>query len=96
MWFDNLAIPNDAPHVEEAYAFINFLLKPEVAARNSNMIAYANGNLASQKYMSKAVLDDPGVYPGPELMKKLYTINARDARTQRIINRLWTRIKTGR
>ncbi len=95
MWFDNLAIPNDAPHVEEAHAFINFLLRPEVAAENSNRIAYANGNLASQKYIAKEVLDDPGVYPDAALMKKLYTINARDARTQRIINRLWTRIKTG-
>jgi putrescine transport system substrate-binding protein len=96
MWFDNLAIPNDAPHVEEAHAFINFLLRPQVAARNSNRIAYANGNLASQKYISKEVLGDPGVYPDAALMKKLYTINARDARTQRIINRLWMRIKTGR
>ncbi|HET7847820.1 MAG TPA: polyamine ABC transporter substrate-binding protein [Pseudolabrys sp.] len=96
MWFDNLAIPNDAPHVEEAHAFINFLLKPEVAARNSSRIAYANGNFASQKYIAKEVLDDPGIYPDAALMEKLYTINARDARTQRVINRLWTRIKTGR
>ncbi|MGB7260073.1 MAG: polyamine ABC transporter substrate-binding protein [Pseudolabrys sp.] len=96
MWFDNLAIPNDAPHVAEAHAFINFLLEPEVAAKNSNMIAYANGNLASQKFIDKAVLDDPGVYPDAAVMSKLYTINARDAKTQRLMNRLWTRIKTGR
>ena len=96
MWFDNLAIPSDAPHAAEAHAFINFLLKPEVAAKNSNMIAYANGNLASQKFIDKAVLGDPGVYPGAATMAKLYTINARDAKTQRLMNRLWTRIKTGR
>jgi len=95
MWFDNLAIPSDAPHVDEAHAFINYLLKPEVAAKNSNMVAYANGNLASQKYISKEILGDPGVYPGAATMAKLYTINARDARTQRLVNRLWTRIKTG-
>jgi len=95
MWFDNLAIPSDAPHVDEAHAFINYLLKPKVAAENSNIIAYANGNLASQKYVSKDVLDDPGVYPAAAVMDKLYTINARDAKTQRIVNRLWTRIKTG-
>lgn len=96
MWFDNLAIPSDAPHAAEAHAFINFLLKPEVAAKNSNMIAYANGNLASQKFIDKTVLGDPGVYPGDATMAKLYTINARDAKTQRLMNRLWTRIKTGR
>jgi len=95
MWFDNLAIPSDAPHVDEAHAFINFLLKPEVAAKNSDMVSYANGNIASQKYMSKEVLDDRSVYPDAAMMAKLYTINARDAKTQRIVNRLWTRIKTG-
>jgi len=96
MWFDNLAIPSDAPHVAEAHAFINFLLKPDVAAKNSNMIAYANGNLASQKFIDKTVLGDPGVYPDAATMSKLYTINARDAKSQRLMNRLWTRIKTGR
>jgi putrescine transport system substrate-binding protein len=96
MWFDNLAIPKDAPHPDEAHAFINFLLKPQVAAQNSNYVAYANGNLASQKYIDKAVLNDPGVYPSAETLDKLYTIHARGPRDQRLLNRLWTRIKTGR
>ncbi len=96
MWFDNLAIPKDAPHPDAAHAFINFLLKPKVAAQNSNFVAYANGNLASQRFIDKAVLDDPGVYPPPATMDKLYTIKARGPREQRTINRLWTRIKTGR
>jgi len=96
MWFDNLAIPKDAPHVAEAYAFINYLLKPEVAAKNSNLVSYANGNLPSQKFVDKAVLDDPGVYPDAATMQRLYTVGARDQKTQRLTNRLWTRIKTGR
>jgi putrescine transport system substrate-binding protein len=95
MWFDNLAIPKDAPHPAEAHAFIDFLLRPKVAARNSNFVAYANGNLASQKFVDKAVLDDPGVYPDAATMSKLYTIDARGPREQRRINRVWTRIKTG-
>jgi putrescine transport system substrate-binding protein len=96
MFFDNLAIPKDAVHVAEAHAFIDFLLKPEVAAKNSNLVAYANGNLASQKFVDKAVLDDPGVYPDADTMKRLYTVSARDQKSQRVLNRLWTRIKTGR
>ncbi len=96
MWFDNLAIPKDAKNVAEAHAFINFLLKPDVAARNSNFIAYANGNLASQKSIDRAVLGDKSVYPDAATMAKLYTISAHDAKTQRVINRLWTKIKTGR
>lgn len=96
MWFDNLAIPKDAPHPEAAYAFINFMLDPQVAAKNSNMVAYANGNLASQKFIDKKVLYDPGIYPDAATMAKLYTVRARGPRAQRLINRIWTRVKTGR
>ncbi len=95
MWFDNLAIPKDAPHTAEAYAFIDYLLRPEVAAKNSNMVSYANGNLASQKFVDKAILDDKSVYPDAATMAKLYTVGARDQRAQRLINRLWTKVKTG-
>jgi putrescine transport system substrate-binding protein len=96
MFFDNLAIPKDAGHVAEAYAFIDYLLRPEVAAKNSNLVAYANGNLASQKFIDKAVIDDKSVYPDAETMSKLYTVSARDQKSQRFVNRLWTKIKTGR
>jgi len=96
LWFDNLAIPKDAPDAVEAHALIDYLLKPEVAAKNSNFVAYANGNLASQKFIDKAILDDRGIYPDVATMAKLYTITAHDQKTQRLINRLWVRIKTGR
>ncbi len=95
LWFDNLAIPNDAPDVDAAHALINYLLKPEVAARNSTFISYANGNLASQKFIDRSILDDRTVYPDAATMAKLYTIVAHDQKTQRLVNRLWTRIKTG-
>jgi putrescine transport system substrate-binding protein len=96
MWFDNIAIPKDAAHVAEAYAFINFLLKPEVAAKNSNLVSYANGNLASQRFIDKAVLDDKSVYPDAATMAHLYIVSARDQKAQRVINRLWTKVKTGK
>lgn len=96
MWFDSFAIPKDAKNVEEAHEFINFMLRPEIAARNSNFVAYANGNLASQKLIDREILGDPNVYPDEATMKNLYTIVAHDPKTTRTINRLWTRIKTGR
>jgi putrescine transport system substrate-binding protein len=96
LWFDNLAIPRDAKNVAEAHEFINFLQTPEIAARNSNFISYANGNLASQKFIDKSVLEDRTIYPDEAMMKKLYTVNAHDAATTRVINRIWTRVKTGR
>ena len=76
MLFDNFAIPKDAKNVEEAHIFINYMLRPEVAAKNSNFVAYANGNLASQKLIDKAVLNDPTIYPDAATMKDLYTISA--------------------
>jgi len=96
MFFDNLSIPKDAGHVDEAHAFIDYLLRPEVAAKNSNLVAYANGNLASQKFLDKSVLDDKSVYPDAATMDQLYTVSARDQKSQRVVNRLWTKIKTGR
>jgi len=96
LWFDNLAIPRDARNVAQAHAFINYLQKPEVAARNSNLVSYANGNLASQKFIDKEVLEDRTIYPDDATMSRLYTIKVYDAATQRLMNRLWTRIKTGR
>jgi len=96
LWFDNLAIPRDAPDAAEAHALVDYLLRPEVAAKNTNYISYANGNLASQKFIDKAILDDRTIYPDDVTMAKLYTITAHDQKTQRLINRLWTRIKTGK
>ena len=96
MFFDNLAIPADAKNVAEAYELINYLYRPDVAAKNSDFLSYANGNLASQKFIDKAVLDDRTIYPDAAVMDRLYTIDAHDPKTERLMNRLWTRIKTGR
>ncbi|WP_163454612.1 extracellular solute-binding protein, partial [Escherichia coli] len=58
MFFDNLAIPADAKNVAEAHELINYLYRPEVAAKNSDFLSYANGNLASQKLISAKVIND--------------------------------------
>jgi putrescine transport system substrate-binding protein len=95
MFFDNLAIPKDARNVAEAHALIDYLLRPDVAAKNTDMVQYANGNLASQPLIDKAIFEDRTVYPDAAVMARLYTIGARDQKTQRVLNRLWTKIKTG-
>ena len=96
LWFDNLAIPKDAKNVAEAHALINYLLKPEVAAKNTNFVSYAKGNAASRRLVDKAIADDKTVYPDEATMKTFYTLTAHDQKSQRLINRLWTRIKTGK
>jgi putrescine transport system substrate-binding protein len=95
MWFDQLAIPADAPHVAEAHEFLNFMMKPEVIAKASNYIFYANGNLASQAFIDKEILDDPAIYPDAEALSKLFTVSPYDPKTQRLITRTWTKIVTG-
>src|SRR5476651_1439647 len=96
MFFDNLAIPADATDLTEAYALINYLYRPEVAAKNTDFLSYANGNLASQKLVAPKILSDKNIYPDDATLAKLFVITARDPATQRIINRLWTKVKTGR
>jgi len=96
MFFDNFAIPADAQHVAEAYELINYLYRPEVAAKNSDFLSYANGNLASQKLIDPKILNDKNIYPDEATLSKLFDITARDPATQRIINRLWTKVKTGK
>jgi putrescine transport system substrate-binding protein len=94
LWFDNFAIPKDAPHVAEAHVLINYLLDPKVAAKNTNFVSYANGDRPSA-LIDKSILDDRTIYPDEATMAKLFPVIAHDLKTQRLINRLWTRIKTG-
>jgi putrescine transport system substrate-binding protein len=96
IWFDMYAIPADAPHPDNAHAFINYMMKPEVAAANSNFVHYANGNAASKPLLDPAVRDDPGVYPPPETMAKLFPNLARSPEFTRELNRMWTRFMTGK
>jgi putrescine transport system substrate-binding protein len=95
MWFDNLAIPADASHVEEAHAFINYLMRPEVIAKATNYVQTANGNLESQKFVDEAVRKNPSVYPKEETVRRLFTISSFAPKEQRLLNRLWTQIKSG-
>ncbi len=95
MWFDNLAIPADSKHVDEAHAFINYLMKPEVIAKSTNYVQYANGNLASQKFVDKEVLENTSVYPTAEMLKKLFIISPYEGKSQREVTSVWTRIKKG-
>jgi putrescine transport system substrate-binding protein len=95
MWFDQMAIPADAPHVAEAHEFLNYMMKPEVIAKSSNYVFYANGNKASQQFINKEILEDPAIYPDEATLAKLFTIAPYDSKTQRVVTRTWTKIVTG-
>ena len=95
MWFDQMAIPADAKHVEEAHIFLNYMLRPEVIARASNYIQYANANLASQQFIDKEILENPNIFPDAEMLKRLYTKTSYDPKLQRTVTRTWTKVTTG-
>jgi len=93
---DALLIPKDAPHPEAAYAFLEFMLRPEVIAQVTNDIHYANDNLAANQYVDPAILNDPVVYLPADVRARLYPATEVSPALERIRTRTWTRIKTAR
>lgn len=96
MSLDNLAIPKDAPHPDDAHLFIDYLLRPDVAARNTKVTNFANGVLASRPLIDKEIAENPAIYPDEATMKRLFTVTAPEQALQKIVTREWTRVKTGR
>ena len=96
IWFDMLAIPKDAKHVEQAYAYINNLLDPQVMANNSNFISYANAVPKSREFMDKRITGDSTIYPSPEVMATLFDFAIIPPAVDKLYTRLWTELKTGK
>ena len=95
MWFDQMAIPVDAPNVDGAHKFLNFIMDAENMATASNYVYYANGNKASQPMLLEDVIGDTAIYPDEKTLSNLFTTTPYDARVQRVVTRLWTKIKSG-
>jgi putrescine transport system substrate-binding protein len=95
-WFDMLAIPKDAKNVDNAYAFINYLLDPKVAAANTNFVTYPNPVPESKPLVDKAIADDPTIYPPADVDAKLFTFAVLPPEVDRQYTRIWTELKTGR
>lgn len=93
---DSLVILKDARHVDEAYAFIDFLLRPGIAARNTNFTHLANGVLASRPAVDKNIFANKSIYPDAAVMQRLFATENRDPAAQKMIAREWTRIKMGK
>jgi len=95
LWFDMMAVPKDAPHLEAAYRFINYVMDPHVIADISNFKRFANANAAALPFVDKSVTGDPGIYPTEETRKTLSVQLADSAEQTRAITRVWQRFKTG-
>ncbi len=95
MWFDQMAIPVDAPNPDGAHVFLNFIMDAQNMAAASNYVYYANGNKASQEFLEEDVITDPAIYPDEATMENLYTTTPYPPKVQRVVTRLWTKIKSG-
>ena len=95
LWFDMLAIPKDAPNPESAYAYINYIMTPQVSADISTFKRYATANLAAQALVAPVVRNDPGIYPPPDVRQKLAVQLADSPEQTRAITRMWQKFKTG-
>jgi len=96
IWFDVMAIPANAPNLDAAHAWINYMLEPKVMAGISDYVAYANAVPASWPLMDQEVATNPKIFPPKETMAKMFTVKQVDARTDRDRTRTWTKVKTGR
>ncbi len=94
-FFDNLLIPADAPHPENAHRFLEFLMRPEVIAPATNLLGYANGNRASVPLIDPAVLNDPAIYPSMEERQHISLNRIYSPKAERLRSRLWSRVKAG-
>ena len=94
-WFDVWAIPSDAKNVDNAYAFLNYMLRPEVVAAATNFIGYANANKAATALVDPSISGDPAVYPDAATKERLFTLAPMTPEQEEALTRTWTEIKTG-
>ena len=95
-FYDMVAIPKDAENVDAAYAWMNFLMQPEIMAEITNSVRFPNGNKAATPLVNKDISGDPSIYPSDEVKAKLYAISDLPPATLRLLTRSWTKIKSGK
>jgi putrescine transport system substrate-binding protein len=94
-WFNMLAIPRHAPNLDSAYAFIDYMMTPQVIADITNATHYANANAAAQPLLLPAVRNDPIIYPSPEVLQRLIVALPDSPDQLRAVTRMWQRVKSG-
>lgn len=95
LWFDGLFIPSDAPHPNNALLLIDFILRPDNLAEISRVVSYANASSEARKLMDKRLLQDPAIYPTPQIMQALQPNMALPPKQERLRTRTWAHFKTG-
>jgi len=94
-WVDGWVIPADAKNVEDAHLFLNYMMRPEVAAGDSNFTWYASANSAAKPLIDEAVTSSPAAFPSAEQVAGMYTLNPLPPRAEKLRTRTWTEFKAG-
>jgi spermidine/putrescine-binding protein len=92
LWIDNLAIPRNARHLDAAYAFVDYVLEPAVAAKIVAGVRYASANKAAWPFIPPDIRADPAIYPPPAVLDRCELIEDLGATTT-LVDRLWTEVK---
>jgi len=95
MWFDTFAIPKDAAHPAEALAFIDYMMRPDVIAKVTNDIGYANANEKATPLVDPSISGNPALYPDQSRLNNIFIIGVRSGDGTRVLTREFTRAKTG-
>ena len=93
IWEDDWAIAANAPHPEAAHAFLNFVLRPEVAAQEALYTRYATGNRAALDLLDDSMRNDRSTYPPEEVLRKLEAGMPLDAEGSRRREEVWREIR---
>jgi len=92
LWVDSWSIAADAPHREAAYAFLNFILQPEMSAKDTEYILFPHANPKVLDLVSEDVAKNPVIYPDPQLLQKL-TFATSETYNSALRAETWARIK---
>ena len=96
IFFDTLAIPKDAKHPNNAYAFIDYFLRPEVSASLTNELGYATANKASLASVKPEIAQDPAVFPDAENLKKMVSPASFSNEARESMSNVFTAFKKGK
>lgn len=95
VWFENMVLLKDAPHPQQGYQFINYMLRPEIIAKSANYVAYPSGNKDAMPFIDPQVRDNPSVYPPKEVLDKLFVLETLPLKLERVRTRVWSKVKNG-
>ncbi|GFM80098.1 polyamine ABC transporter substrate-binding protein [Pseudomonas cichorii] len=96
MWFDMVAMPVDAPNEKAGYAFMNYLLRPEVMAHITNEVKYANGNEKADALIDPALWTDTNVYPNAEMVSRMFVLEPVQVKIEELRARIWADTKAAK